>query len=80
MARGEFEHEIALVETDLAKVADASMAIADMQLIGRILCRQRWTVALAERYQENIQRIDAGVSVARRLMSSEWRQLIDAKK
>jgi len=41
-----------------------------MQVIALILCHQRWTIELAERYQENLQLIEAGLALVRRWMSA----------
>jgi hypothetical protein len=57
---------LALVETDQAAIARAQQALGDLQVIGLILCHRRWTVELAERYQSDIQDIDAGLAVTRR--------------
>jgi hypothetical protein len=59
----------ALIETDQAAIAAAHQALDDLQRIAVILCHQRWTVSLAERYQENLQVIDRGLSAVRRWMS-----------
>lgn len=60
---------IALVETDQAVIAHAQQAVGDLQVIGLILCHRRWTVDLAERYQADIQDVDAGLAVTRRWTS-----------
>ncbi len=62
---------LALVETDQAAIAKAQCALGDLQAIGLILCHRRWTVELAERYQADIQDLDAGLAVTRR-----WTRLL----
>jgi len=57
---------LALIETDQAAIARAQQSLGDLQVIGLILCHQRWTVELAERYQADIQDIDTGLAVTRR--------------
>ena len=60
---------LALIETELAALARAEQAIKDLQRIGLILCWQRWTIALAERYEEDLQDVAAGLAVNGRWMS-----------
>lgn len=57
---------VALIETDQAAIAAAEMALQDLQRIGVVLCYQRWTVELGERYQENLQIVSTGLGVVRR--------------
>lgn len=61
---------LALIETDQATIARATVAIEDMQRIALILCYRRWSVELAEKYQENLQDISAGLDVTRRWVSA----------
>ncbi len=65
---------LALVETDQAAIAKAQVALGDLQVIGVILCHRRWTVELAERYQEDLQLVDAGLAVVRRWTASLHRR------
>lgn len=69
------DQALALVETDQATIARATFAIEDLQRIAVILCYQRWSVELAERYQENLQAVAAGLDVTRRWMSTIRSQL-----
>jgi len=60
------DQAIAVVETEQAAIAQAQGALDDLQRIAIILCYKRWSVEIAERYQENLQILDTGLSAARR--------------
>jgi len=61
---------LALVETDQAALAAAEVALADLQRIGLILCYQRWSVDLAERYAEDIQEITTALGSIRKWLTT----------
>ena len=69
MGRGGSEKITALIETDQSAIAAAHFALADLQKIAVILCYKRYTTDLAERFQEDLQKIEAGISVNRRWMA-----------
>jgi len=60
---------LALIETDQAAIAGAQSALEDLQVIAWILCHRRWTIELAERYQEDLQTVAGGLDVVRRWMA-----------
>ena len=68
------DQELALIETDQAAIAGAQQAIEDLERIALILCYKRWTVELAERYQEDLQDVVAGLTVVRRWMAQMHRR------
>jgi len=68
------DQELALIETDQAAIAKAQQAIEDLERIALILCYKRWTIELAERYQEDLQDVAAGLAVVRRWMAQLHRR------
>jgi len=64
------DQAIAVVETDQAAIVAAQTALDDLQVIALILCRQRWSIELAERYQEDLQIVGTGLSAARRQLTA----------